>query len=220
MASGQYLDNRIIGKWIVAIMMTFFVGFTGIFVAHADSHLKAEFDYTEHNDGTVTFDGSFSESIDGPIKNYVWDFGYPNNGGKSGVNVTHCFPEQKTYTVGLTVVNDIGESDRREKEVRINVPPTCTERSVGKILNPLGDEISSIPEFLKELLYRIVQIALPIIVLFIIYAGFLFLTAQGNPEKISIAKKTLMWTLIGAAVIIGADILANVIVGTINDLGQ
>ncbi len=37
-------------------------------------------------------------------------------------------------------------------------------------------------------------------ILMFIWAGFLFLTAQGDPTKISSAKKALMWGIIGTAV--------------------
>ncbi len=37
-------------------------------------------------------------------------------------------------------------------------------------------------------------------VLMFIFAGFLFLTAQGDPTKISSAKKALIWGIIGVAV--------------------
>ncbi len=39
-----------------------------------------------------------------------------------------------------------------------------------------------------------------IAILMFIFAGFLFLTAQGDPTKISSAKKALMWGIIGTAV--------------------
>ncbi len=53
-----------------------------------------------------------------------------------------------------------------------------------------------------------------IAILMFIFAGFLFLTANGDPTKISSAKKALMWGIIGTAV----ALLAEVIPFIINDL--
>ena len=62
------------------------------------------------------------------------------------------------------------------------------------------------------------MIGVPIIALAIIYAGFLFVTAQGNSEKLTKAKKTLLYTLIGAALLLGAVVIAEAIKGTVNDI--
>jgi hypothetical protein len=58
----------------------------------------------------------------------------------------------------------------------------------------------------------------PIIVLMIIYAGFLFVTAQGDPQKLSKAKKAFLWAIIGAVIILGARLLAAAIAQTISSL--
>jgi len=46
------------------------------------------------------------------------------------------------------------------------------------------------------------NIAVLIAVLMIIYSGFLFMTAGGEEEKITKAKKTLIWSLVGLAILI------------------
>jgi len=55
-------------------------------------------------------------------------------------------------------------------------------------------------------------IAFPLAVIFIIYSGFLFVTAQGSEEKIKRAKTVLWWTLLGLAIVIGAYALATAFV--------
>lgn len=80
----------------------------------------------------------------------------------------------------------------------------------GQFQNPL---ISQSFEALVQSLARwVAAIALPIAALFIIYSGFLFVTAGGNQSKIDAAKTTFYWTIIGAAIVVGAWALAAAIV--------
>lgn len=87
-----------------------------------------------------------------------------------------------------------------------------------KINNPLSSEIDSIPKFIEALLNIVLTVGVPIVVLAIIYSGFLFVKAQGNAEELGKAKKAFVYTLIGAALLLGAFVIANAIQGTINDI--
>lgn len=86
-----------------------------------------------------------------------------------------------------------------------------------RITNPLGAN-TDIRIFLLKLLDVIQLIAAPIIVLAIIYAGFMFITAQGKSDKLNEAKKALLYVVIGAAVIIGAEVIGVVIENTIEEI--
>jgi hypothetical protein len=56
------------------------------------------------------------------------------------------------------------------------------------------------------------------VTLYIIYAGFTFVTAQGNPGEIQKAKQRLLWALIGAAILLGAAGIAEVVKTTVNQV--
>jgi len=87
------------------------------------------------------------------------------------------------------------------------------------INNPLGaGHLSTIPAFIKAVLNIVLTVGVPIVALAIIYAGFLFVSAQGNPEKLKTAKKTLLYTIIGAALLLGAYVLADAIKGTVDQI--
>jgi len=90
--------------------------------------------------------------------------------------------------------------------------------SGGGITNPLNN-VKTIQELIGKILNLVVQIGLPIIVLMIIYAGFKYVTARGNPEKIKEAHDAILWTVIGAAVVLGAAVISHAISGTITSLG-
>lgn len=87
----------------------------------------------------------------------------------------------------------------------------------GTLCNPLS--VSSFCGLVKVLLDAALVIGIPIAVLFIVYAGFKFVMAQGNPEELSSARKNMLYTIIGIAIFVGASLIATVIVNTMVALG-
>ncbi len=75
--------------------------------------------------------------------------------------------------------------------------------------NPL--KVGSITELLSALLGVVVVIATPIIVFFIIYAGFLYVTAQGNAEQVKQATRSLTYAIIGGVIILGSVAIATIV---------
>lgn len=84
---------------------------------------------------------------------------------------------------------------------------------------PGGINVASIPCFLVALVNLTVLVGTPIIVVFIIYSGFLFVSAGDNESAVGKAKTTFMWTVIGALVLLGAKAIALAIQGTVLSLG-
>lgn len=85
--------------------------------------------------------------------------------------------------------------------------------------NPLaGSGVNTINDFVKRLLDIVLTIGVPIIAVFIILAGFKFVTARGNPAEIEKAKNNLFGVMIGAAILLGAWVLANALGETVNEL--
>lgn len=82
--------------------------------------------------------------------------------------------------------------------------------------NPL--KFSSIANFIEGVLEAVVMIALPIIVAFMVYAGFKFIFAQGNEGKLKTAKENFMYVIIGTIMILGAWVLATLIGATVTQL--
>lgn len=82
-----------------------------------------------------------------------------------------------------------------------------------KLTNPLKSE--SIPEFLIKIIEVLLVFALPFIVLYIMYAGFLLVTAQGNASEIETARSALLWAIVGGVIVLGAKLIIDVIQGTI-----
>jgi len=86
------------------------------------------------------------------------------------------------------------------------------------INNPIPN-ITSIPNLIQTILEGALKIGMPVVALAVIYCGFLFVFARGNPEKLTKAREALLYTLIGAAILLGSWAIAKMISVTITGLG-
>lgn len=84
-----------------------------------------------------------------------------------------------------------------------------------ELKNPIT--FSTIPDLLMAVLNVMIVVSIPIVVLFLIYAGFLYVTARGDEQKIKDASSALTYGVIGGVVIIGSvailQIIKNVVAG-------
>jgi len=82
--------------------------------------------------------------------------------------------------------------------------------------NPL--KFASLERFIEGVLQALVMVALPIIVAFIVYAGFKYIMARGSVSGIQEAHRNFTYVLIGTILILGAWVLATLIGGTVAQL--
>jgi hypothetical protein len=80
--------------------------------------------------------------------------------------------------------------------------------------NPI--KVGSIQDLLTILLKIVIILATPIVVLFIILAGFKYVTARGNANQIEDATKALTNAIIGGVLIIGAVAISEIIKNLVN----
>jgi len=64
----------------------------------------------------------------------------------------------------------------------------------------------------------LIPIGSVVAVVMIMYAGFMFVVARGDQTKITKAKDALLYAVIGAAILLGAWVISDVISGTITQL--
>lgn len=98
----------------------------------------------------------------------------------------------------------------------------------GKIINivnpfkcPNGgaDNVCTIPDFIQAIVEKILMpIGGVVAVLMIMWAGFMYVTAGGDPGQVKKAHDALLWAVIGAAILLGAWVISAAIQGTINEL--
>lgn len=80
--------------------------------------------------------------------------------------------------------------------------------------NPSPGGGATLQDFIGLLIKIIQSVGIPALVVAIIYAGYKLLTAGGNEKQISEAKVWIFWTLIGAAIILGAQQIADTVFNT------
>lgn len=80
----------------------------------------------------------------------------------------------------------------------------------GALQNPLNN-INGVEDLLVAILEVLIIIAVPIIVIFIILAGFKYVTARGNAQQIQEASRALTYAIIGAVLVVGALAIAEII---------
>ena len=71
-----------------------------------------------------------------------------------------------------------------------------------EICNPI--QSSTFADLMAKIADIAAKIGLPLVVVFMIYAGFLFVSARGDEEQLKKAKTTFFWAVIGALLVVGA----------------
>lgn len=105
-----------------------------------------------------------------------------------------------------------------------NTSPSSPSSSGGtsytpvKIDNPFNGG-NNLLTLIKDILSKIVMpIASVAIVVWIVWAGFQFVLAQGKPGDIDEAKQNLLWSLVGAGILLGAAAISAVVETTVKAL--
>ena len=77
------------------------------------------------------------------------------------------------------------------------------------LTNPVG--VSSIACLFYKIVDFIMSLSYIVIAFFLLLSGFKFVTAQGSDEKLTEAKNTFWYTIIGALILIGANTIIQVV---------
>lgn len=77
---------------------------------------------------------------------------------------------------------------------------------------------STVQQLVDKLLDIVIKVGTVLALFFLIYAGFLYVTAAGNETKVKAAHTTFITTLIGVAIIIGAKAISALLEGTVTNI--
>ena len=72
-------------------------------------------------------------------------------------------------------------------------------------------DVTKIETFVKSIIQVLVTIAGLIAAGFFVWGGIGYITSSGNPETLDRSKKTLLYSAIGLAVVLGAFVLTNIV---------
>ncbi|HVU06371.1 MAG TPA: hypothetical protein VHE10_01055 [Candidatus Paceibacterota bacterium] len=85
--------------------------------------------------------------------------------------------------------------------------------------NPLSG-VNSISDLIYKVIQVVVDISYVVVAFFLLLSGFKFITAQGSDKKLDEAKSTFFYTIIGAALVIGAQVIVSILQGIFNGLNS
>lgn len=104
---------------------------------------------------------------------------------------------------GSGVANDGTESGGNNDGTGAGKAPSVELENVAKV--------DSIQDLLVAILRIVMILMIPIIVFFIILAGFKYVTAGGNASQVEEASRALLYAIIGGVLILGAVAISEII---------
>ncbi len=72
-------------------------------------------------------------------------------------------------------------------------------------------DISKVTNFIQNIIQIFVTIAGLVATGFMVVGGFRYMTSSGNPEALDGAKKTVLYSAIGLAIVIGAFVISKIV---------
>jgi hypothetical protein len=71
--------------------------------------------------------------------------------------------------------------------------------------------VSNVENFIKSVITVLAGLAGLVATGFLVVGGFSYITSSGNPEHLDRAKRTIMFSLLGLAITIGAFVISNIV---------
>lgn len=94
--------------------------------------------------------------------------------------------------------------------VKVLAEGELTPTGVVTLTNPLGD-VNTIPDVLNRIIDFLLIVAAPIAVIMTIWSAYLFVTAGESQDKVKTARKTLLYVIIGVAILILSKGIVNLV---------
>ncbi len=104
-----------------------------------------------------------------------------------------------------TTKDDGGGKTTTSQEIKIDIKNPFKEDSIEGLIKTIIDDI-------------LLPIGSVVAVVSIIFAGFLYVTAGGDPAQVKKAHEVLKWAIVGSAILLGARVISEAVQGTINQL--
>lgn len=124
-----------------------------------------------------------------------------------------CPPGQ----VPIEVVSPTNYSCSLVTGVNTSVTQTTGVNTSGqsvKLINPLKSG-TSLESFLLNILQFVIRLGSIVVILMLVFVGYKFVAAQGSDTKLVEARKMLLWTVIGALILLGSQAIALSIKATV-----
>ena len=112
-------------------------------------------------------------------------------------------------------VNSSGTGVTSSGVVKTN--PATGQGQTVSLINPLKSG-ANLESFLQSILAFVIRLGTIAVILMLVFVGYKFVAAQGAPGKIEEARGMLMWTVIGALILLGAQAISMGIQATVTAL--
>ncbi|MBI4065841.1 hypothetical protein HY412_01440 [Candidatus Kaiserbacteria bacterium] len=95
-----------------------------------------------------------------------------------------------------------------------NRPANTNPSSNITLINPLNTgecapNENCLLNFLNKILEFVIRIGIVVVVLMTVFVGYKFVAAQGKETEIREARQALLWTVVGALILLGAKVIAE-----------
>lgn len=78
---------------------------------------------------------------------------------------------------------------------------------------------TSLYQFIVTVIDNIIlPVGAVIVVIFLIFAGFQFVMARGNPTEIAKARSNFIWVVVGSSILLGAWLIARIVQNTVMNI--
>lgn len=124
-------------------------------------------------------------------------------------NIAFALDDINTGTPPADTVNNPPDKTSQTKNSTNNKSPT--------IQNPL--RVDSIEEVILLVVDLAIYVGVAFAVLVLIFIGFKFVLAQGNPDKLKEAKMWFLWTVVGLAILISSKVIVEIVKNTLIEAG-
>jgi hypothetical protein len=140
-----------------------------------------------HNAISPDSDGNFSLKLTGLTESTTYYYMVNQPGA------TTAFAKD-SFTTSSVSGDGTKDGDNGTKSTAHNIPIIYR--------NPLT--VNSVDALMSKVVDAIVILLTPLIVIMLVWTGFLFVKARGNAEQLTVARKALMYTLLGAIIVLVA----------------
>jgi hypothetical protein len=92
-------------------------------------------------------------------------------------------------------------------------PPGCEDTSIDNPSCPTGNETDQVNHLIHEIINILTVVVGIASVIMIIVGGFKYVTSGGNQEKVTSAKNTILYALIGLVIVALSQLIAHFVLG-------
>lgn len=88
-------------------------------------------------------------------------------------------------------------------------PPPHEKEDCLKLANPLKGDTTDINDIIGNIIKGALGVMGSLTLLMLVYGGFQWLTSAGNAEKVSAGTQTMIWAVVGVAVVLASYLVLS-----------